>query len=116
MRYILAKRHAADLAAFASANVLTAFDYDGTLAPIAPDPASAPMRRRTRQLLGTLAQQYPCVVISGRRRSTSITALTVQPGTRNASLSAKASICSDGKHRKKATAPELGAPSRLTMA
>jgi trehalose 6-phosphate phosphatase len=69
MRYILAKRHAPILAAFASANVLTAFDYDGTLAPIAPDPASAPMRRRTRQLLDTLAAYYPCVVISGRRRA-----------------------------------------------
>jgi trehalose 6-phosphate phosphatase len=69
MPYILAKRHEATLAAYASANVLAAFDYDGTLAPIAPDPASAPMRATTRRLLTAVAQRYPCVVISGRRRA-----------------------------------------------
>jgi trehalose 6-phosphate phosphatase len=69
MRYILAKRHAPTLAAFAASKVLAAFDYDGTLAPIAPDPASAPMRKRTRQLLEAVAEHYPCVVISGRKRT-----------------------------------------------
>lgn len=69
MPYILAKRHAPALAAFASSNVLAAFDYDGTLAPIAPDPQSAPMRATTRRLLTAVAKRYPCVVISGRRRA-----------------------------------------------
>jgi trehalose 6-phosphate phosphatase len=69
MRYILAKRHAPTLAAFANSKVVAAFDYDGTLAPIAPDPASAPMRQRTRQLLEAVAEHYPCVVISGRKRA-----------------------------------------------
>jgi trehalose 6-phosphate phosphatase len=67
--HILAKRHAPTLAAFAAANVVAAFDYDGTLAPIVPDPESAPMRQTTRRLLRAVAKHYPCVVISGRRRS-----------------------------------------------
>jgi trehalose 6-phosphate phosphatase len=54
------------LAAFASSNVLLAFDYDGTLAPIAPTPESARMRPATRRWLTRIAQRYPCVVISGR--------------------------------------------------
>jgi trehalose 6-phosphate phosphatase len=67
--YILAKRHAGTLAAFAAANVVAAFDYDGTLAPITADPESAPMRAETRKLLKAVADRYPCVVISGRRRA-----------------------------------------------
>jgi trehalose 6-phosphate phosphatase len=67
--HILAERHAATLAAFAAAKVVAAFDYDGTLAPIAPDPESAPMRPTTRRLLKAVAKHYPCVVISGRRRA-----------------------------------------------
>jgi trehalose 6-phosphate phosphatase len=66
---MLAKRHLARLAVFARANVLVAFDYDGTLAPISPNPERAPMRARTRRLLDAVAVRYPCVVISGRARS-----------------------------------------------
>jgi trehalose 6-phosphate phosphatase len=66
MHYLLAKRHVATLAHFASSNVVVAFDYDGTLAPTTGDPARARLRRRTRRLLGALALRYPCVVISGR--------------------------------------------------
>lgn len=64
---ILAKRNLPVLAAFASSNVLLAFDYDGTLAPIVPDPERARMRPETRRLLADVARRYPCVVISGRR-------------------------------------------------
>jgi trehalose 6-phosphate phosphatase len=56
------------LAGFARSNVLLAFDFDGTLAPIVQDPARARMRPQTRRLLGTVARRYPCVVISGRAR------------------------------------------------
>jgi trehalose 6-phosphate phosphatase len=69
MPYILAKRHQPTLAAFAASNVLAAFDFDGTLAPIVPDPGSARMRAATRRLLKAVAECYPCVVISGRRRA-----------------------------------------------
>ena len=54
------------LQSFALSNVLLAFDYDGTLAPIAATPRAARMREQTRQLLAEVAAQYPCVVISGR--------------------------------------------------
>jgi trehalose 6-phosphate phosphatase len=65
-RNILAKRHLPVLAEFAASNVLLAFDYDGTLAPIAPTPAAARMRPETRRLLARVSGRYPCVVISGR--------------------------------------------------
>ncbi len=51
---------------FAWSKVLLAFDYDGTLAPIVEDPASARMRAVTRGLLRSVARLFPCVVISGR--------------------------------------------------
>jgi trehalose 6-phosphate phosphatase len=68
LKDILARSHRRVLADFARSNVLLAFDYDGTLAPIVSDPERAVMRRRTRRLLGRLARVYPCVVISGRSR------------------------------------------------
>jgi trehalose 6-phosphate phosphatase len=63
---ILAKRHLPALTDFAASNVLLGFDYDGTLAPIAPTPAAARMRPKTSHLLARVARRYPCVVISGR--------------------------------------------------
>lgn len=66
MLTILAEDQRAMLAGFAHSNVLLAFDYDGTLAPIAATPASARMRRDTRRLLTVAARLYPCVIISGR--------------------------------------------------
>lgn len=69
MHYILAKRHLVTLAHFASSNVVLAFDYDGTLAPIVSQPDRARLRPTTRELLGAVARRYPCIVISGRRCS-----------------------------------------------
>jgi trehalose 6-phosphate phosphatase len=66
-RMILSRRHVPVLAHFASSNVLVAFDYDGTLAPIVGTPSAARMRPSTRRLLTNVATRYPCVVISGRR-------------------------------------------------
>lgn len=66
MRNILAETHREVLAQFAFSNVLLAFDFDGTLAPIVDDPARAAMRPRTRDLLTQVSDLYPCVVISGR--------------------------------------------------
>ena len=60
---ILARRHAPALAHFASSNVLLAFDYDGTLAPITAHPERARIRERTRRLLVAAAIRYPCIVI-----------------------------------------------------
>jgi trehalose 6-phosphate phosphatase len=65
-RPILAKQNIPILCEFARSNVLLAFDYDGTLAPIASTPERARMRARTQALLTRVARQYPSVVISGR--------------------------------------------------
>lgn len=54
------------LRSWVSSNVLLAFDYDGTLAPIVDDPADAFMSTATRELMWQLAQRYPVIVISGR--------------------------------------------------
>jgi trehalose 6-phosphate phosphatase len=48
---------------------LCAFDFDGTLAPIADHPDAAGMRKRTRDLLRRMATLYPCVIVSGRDRA-----------------------------------------------
>jgi trehalose 6-phosphate phosphatase len=66
MPNILAPRHLPALARFAASNVLVAFDYDGTLAPIVTDPARARMHASTARLLRSVADCYPCAVISGR--------------------------------------------------
>ena len=63
---ILTTPHLRTLGGFALSNVLVAFDYDGTLAPIAARPEDAHMRPGTRALLTSIARAYPTVVISGR--------------------------------------------------
>jgi trehalose 6-phosphate phosphatase len=68
MTDILSKRNKAVLARYALTNLLIAFDYDGTLAPIVAIPERARMRATTRRLLRRVAERYPCVVISGRMR------------------------------------------------
>lgn len=50
-------------------DVLLAFDFDGTLAPIVPDPPRAEMRDGTRALLRVAALLYPTAVVSGRSRA-----------------------------------------------
>jgi trehalose 6-phosphate phosphatase len=68
MKDILSRAGREVLQQFAWSNVLVAFDYDGTLAPIVPDPDKAFMRAATRRLLGEVAARYPCIVVSGRAR------------------------------------------------
>jgi trehalose 6-phosphate phosphatase len=69
MKNILSRSGREVLQQFAWSNVLLAFDYDGTLAPIVGDPDKAIMRPTTRRLLVEVAERYPSVVISGRARS-----------------------------------------------
>jgi trehalose 6-phosphate phosphatase len=69
MRNILSRANRTILEQYGWSNVLLAFDYDGTLAPIVSDPARAPMRRSTRARLERVAALYPVAVISGRARA-----------------------------------------------
>lgn len=54
---------------FAGSNVLLAFDFDGTLAPLVAVPERARMRETTTRLLGELTSLYPSVIISGRSQA-----------------------------------------------
>ena len=63
---ILDPQHISVLRTFARSRVLLAFDYDGTLSPIAPTPAQAVLPDSTRQLLMVVARHFPVAIISGR--------------------------------------------------
>ena len=69
MKYILSAKNHSVLKKFASGNVLLAFDFDGTLARIVPDPDNAAIRHSTHRLLKQLTSLYPCIVVSGRSRA-----------------------------------------------
>jgi trehalose 6-phosphate phosphatase len=69
MADILARRNRPVLERFTRSNLLVAFDYDGTLAPIVTVPERAHMRVATHRLLRAVAERYPCVVISGRAKA-----------------------------------------------
>jgi len=68
MRYILSATNRPVLKKLSSGNVLVAFDFDGTLAPIVSKPHKAAIRPGTRRLLKRLTLLYPCIVVSGRGR------------------------------------------------
>ncbi len=65
-RDILDRHHVLTLRTYAQSRILLAFDYDGTLSPIAPTPGRARLPAQTKRLLIRVAKAYPLVVISGR--------------------------------------------------
>ncbi len=69
MRYLLSRASLPIVAQLAQERTLCAFDFDGTLSPIARHPEAARMRRRTHHLLRRMAALYPCIVVSGRNRA-----------------------------------------------
>jgi len=69
MKYLLSRATLPLLKRLAHERTLCAFDFDGTLAPIADHPDKAGMRKRTRDLLRRVALLYPCVIVSGRDRA-----------------------------------------------
>jgi trehalose 6-phosphate phosphatase len=69
MQYLLSRASRPVLTRLAQERTLCAFDFDGTLSPIADHPHRAGMRNSTRDRLACLATLYPCVVISGRARA-----------------------------------------------
>ncbi len=68
MNHILSDEHREILAQLAWSRVLLGFDFDGTLAPIVADRDRAAMRARTRRLLASVCELYPCAIISGRAK------------------------------------------------
>jgi trehalose 6-phosphate phosphatase len=68
MQYLLSRASRPILTELSQQRTLCAFDFDGTLSPIADHPDRARLRVRTRNLLRRLAALYPCVVVSGRAR------------------------------------------------
>lgn len=69
MKHLLAAGTIELLSEVAWSNVLLAFDFDGTLAPIVSDRDAAKMTPKTERLLARVAAAYPTAVISGRSRS-----------------------------------------------
>jgi len=69
LRNVLAPVYRRTLAKAVQSNVLVAFDYDGTLAPIVADPDAARVRPETTERLAELARVVPCAVISDRARA-----------------------------------------------
>jgi trehalose 6-phosphate phosphatase len=69
MRSVLTKAGRRVIADFAWSDVLVAFDFDGTLAPIVARPDRAALRLATRRRLVRVAARYPMVIISGRSRA-----------------------------------------------
>jgi trehalose 6-phosphate phosphatase len=63
---VLAADQAQVLREYAVRDVLLAFDFDGTLAPIVSDPSQAFMAASTRELMWQVSERYPVIVISGR--------------------------------------------------
>lgn len=68
MRHLLTRDGRELLSQIASTDVLLAFDFDGTLAPIVARPSDARMRASTARLFARVADAYPVAVISGRAR------------------------------------------------
>jgi trehalose 6-phosphate phosphatase len=69
MKQLLAADSVGLLAEVAWSNVLLAFDFDGTLAPIVEHRDAARLTAKTEALFARVAELYPCAVISGRSRA-----------------------------------------------
>lgn len=68
MKRLLLARNLAVLEQATRRQLLLAFDFDGTLAPIVARRDDATMRRTTAELFRRVCSLYPTVVISGRGR------------------------------------------------
>ena len=66
MKPLLTRENRPLLDQLAWSNVLLAFDFDGTLAPIVANRHRAAMRARTARLFAAVCARYPSAVISGR--------------------------------------------------
>jgi trehalose 6-phosphate phosphatase len=69
MKALLSPANRVLLDQLAWSNVLLAFDFDGTLAPIVANRHEAAMRGRTARLFTEVCARYPSAVISGRAKA-----------------------------------------------
>jgi trehalose 6-phosphate phosphatase len=79
MTYLFTPQGKAELMAFADASTLFAFDLDGTLAPIVPDPAAIVIPDEVRQSLLQLNGVAPLAIITGRSRADALFHLGFTP-------------------------------------
>lgn len=79
MTYLFSVKGRAELAVFVDATTLFAFDLDGTLAPIVPDPAAILIPDAVRQSLLQLNDLAPLAIITGRARSDALLHLGFTP-------------------------------------
>jgi trehalose 6-phosphate phosphatase len=68
MKYLFEEEGLRMLDAFCYADALMSFDFDGTLAPIVPDPEDAKVSPKTDDYMRCLYESTAIVVISGRSR------------------------------------------------
>ncbi len=68
MKYLFDEEGLRMLDAFCYADALLSFDFDGTLAPIVPDPEDAKVSPKTDDYMRSLYENTAIVVISGRSR------------------------------------------------
>jgi trehalose 6-phosphate phosphatase len=73
--YLFTQTNQALLEEFARSNVLLAFDFDGTLAPLVEAPPRARIRASTRRWMRRATTLYPCVVLTGRSRADALAKL-----------------------------------------
>ncbi len=66
MEYLLDPKNLKVLESFSIVKTLYAFDYDGTLAAIRPEPSSAYMTEQVNDLLKQLSMVAPVAIITGR--------------------------------------------------
>lgn len=79
MEYLLNPRNIRILESFCLVKTLFAFDYDGTLAPIASDPKKAVMNQNVSNLLKDLNRNSHVAIITGRKTSDVMTLLPIDP-------------------------------------
>ncbi len=77
--YLFDRDALAQLAAFVDGQTLLAFDLDGTLAPIVPDPATIGIPADIQKAFIALAARAPVAVITGRSRYDALSHLPATP-------------------------------------
>lgn len=79
MKYLFSSSGQAALNQFVTHKTLIAFDLDGTLAPIVPDPSAVRIQHEVRQKLIRLDTLAPVAVITGRSRPDALLHLGFTP-------------------------------------